>query len=447
MEEIELDPEAGLYTDNGMCQAVARHPAFTRFFFLCVVANIIYIGVDAQTHSGQLLYESPSHVIVIENCFCFFFLIEWIVRFLAMKNVWSAFEDLWFRLDTMLIVLQVVEVWISALWFAINPESMAAVPTPALRVLRLLRVTRLLRVARYFPELLMLVMAMKVATRAVFSTVVMMSMFTYGFAIAINEVMSENDRENLKIVRVADLSEIFWTLVIDGTLLNDPGKLIFALFDGSNVRTVGCAFMFMVFLGLSALTLMNMLIGVMCEVMASFAAQEKDEADIYLMKGTILAELKKFDGDGNGMISNEELSMTIKDPQSIEVFRKLNINTDYLEDVQDMVFRNNVFTREHEDGDHSKVHGLPIERIIEMMLMCRGDLPVTVKNLVQCHFVTCQQLYEAIIPHIDQRLNGIRQAMSQATERRGEASMTREQITVEASKDGVGSNKAETVGI
>ena len=56
-----------------------------------------------------------------------------------------------------------------------------------------------------------------------------------------------------------------------------------------------------------------MVIGVLCEVVASVTEAEKEESAHNLMKETILVELKKFD-DGDGQISEDELGDLIADP-------------------------------------------------------------------------------------------------------------------------------------
>ena len=55
---------------------------------------------------------------------------------------------------------------------------------------------------------------------------------------------------------------------------------------------------FPVFVAGSALTVMNMLIGVLCEVVSLTSAQEKEEADVLQMKRHILVMLRAKDVDG-----------------------------------------------------------------------------------------------------------------------------------------------------
>jgi len=69
---------------------------------------------------------------------------------------------------------------------------------------------------------------------------------------------------------------------------------------------------------MSAVLVMNMLIGVLCEVVSSVARSEKDEAAVRLVKESILLQLKKCD-DGDGMISHAELNIVLQDPDSQDI--------------------------------------------------------------------------------------------------------------------------------
>merc|ERR1719149_7352 len=86
-----------------------------------------------------------------------------------------------------------------------------------------------------------------------------------------------------------------FTLLIDGTFLDSAGKMLSTLlYSGSPAGVVSC-FLCMCFILMSAITVMNMLIGVLCEVVSAVAQGEKDEACIRLAKQSILLDLKEFD--------------------------------------------------------------------------------------------------------------------------------------------------------
>merc|ERR1712023_95828 len=99
--------------------------------------------------------------------------------------------------------------------------------------------------------------------------------------------------------------------------MDNTGETLRLLLDLDEPHTILALALFLCFVGVSAITLMNMLIGVLCEVMSSVAQSEKEDCAIRLVKDTILLMLKAFDEDGNGVISRDELRSVMTDPMAL----------------------------------------------------------------------------------------------------------------------------------
>merc|ERR1719183_2997789 len=109
------------------------------------------------------------------------------------------------------------------------------------------------------------------------------------------------------------------TLLFDGTLLDSAGSAISELAtlarDGGNFmnpETLG-AVTFILFVGLSALTVMNMLIGIICEVVSEVATAERDDMAIKTLKRELLEKLMKAageDGPDTDECPNSNLALT-----------------------------------------------------------------------------------------------------------------------------------------
>merc|ERR1719428_321535 len=84
--------------------------------------------------------------------------------------------------------------------------------------------------------------------------------------------------------------------------------------------------LFLIFILLSSMTVMNMLIGVLCEVISAVGEAEKENAAIELMKKSVLIMLKRLDADGSGEISKDELDMVLVDPEAQEVLQELQVD-------------------------------------------------------------------------------------------------------------------------
>merc|ERR1719468_813001 len=163
---------------------------------------------------------------------------------------------------------------------------------------------------------------------------------------------------------------------MDGTLMDSTGDVMAKLRAEGSTCSWLSLIIFMLFILLSALTVMNMLIGVLCEVVSSVANAEKDEAAIKLMKESILVELKRFDEDGNGLISPDELEHVMQDPQALETLRNLEIDIQALREMMNMIYQ---------QGQTAEV---TIGFIMDLMLMGPGHLPATVRHLVTYEALT-----------------------------------------------------------
>merc|ERR1719331_3371182 len=101
----------------------------------------------------------------------------------------------------------------------------------------------------------------------------------YTFAIILNMGLKHEDEINAPLAprNFQTIGTTMWTLLVDGTFMDSTGFMLSKLlFSGKPVAIMG-TFVFMSFILLSAITVMNMLIGVLCEVVSAVADGERDE--------------------------------------------------------------------------------------------------------------------------------------------------------------------------
>merc|ERR1712007_40505 len=125
-----------------------------------------------------------------------------------------------------------------------------------------------------------------------------------------------------------------------------------------------------------------------------------EEAAIAALKETVMVEIKKFDTDGNYMINKNELGSVMKDTNAQEVFHFLGVDVEYMKEVHDMLF------------EHSKQ--LPVECVMEMMLMCRSSLPTTFRHLAEAETLT-RLVVKNQTQQIMENIAGLRREMQTAT--------------------------------
>merc|ERR1712048_543574 len=120
-------------------------------------------------------------------------------------------------------------------------------------------------------------------------------------------------------------------------LLDSTGTYLTFLLDEDSFGAYMALTFFIIFILLAAMTVMNMLIGVLCEVVAGVAEAEKEDAAQSLMKQTVLLELKKFD-DGDGEISEAELDEIMTTPDTVAVLDTMGIDVEFLQTLQVMTY-------------------------------------------------------------------------------------------------------------
>merc|ERR1719350_2719336 len=199
----------------------------------------------------------------------------------------------------------------------------------------------------------------------------MIFMLVYIFGIILYMFLKDDTAAQKKF---GHLALCMWTLVMDGTLMDSPGTTATELLHRGTFASVFSVGVFLCFILISALTVMNMLIGVLCEVVSAVGAHEREDAAIRLLKQSILVELLKFDEDGNSMISEDEFNNVMQDDSAVRSLRHLGVDVQYLRDYQQMLYQ---YQPEYS-----------IEAIMQLCLVCRGDLPVQVQHLVDAQAFT-----------------------------------------------------------
>lgn len=240
-----------------------------------------------------------------------------------------------------------------------------------LRLARLLRLSRMARMARLFramPELLILIKGMVAAMRSVFFTLLLLAIVVYVFGIMFCQLLVDAQLDEGIHFETVPLS--MHTLLIDGALLDNIGGVVRALGDQSIVYGL----LFYIFVLIASATLLNMLIGVLCEVISAVAATEKDEISVNYVREK-LQELLQIVDNGDGEISKSEFVQMIDIPQTTQVLQDVGVDTCDLLDLSDFIFE---CAEEKEDGEQV----LPFVDFLEVILQLRGSNSATVKDTI-----------------------------------------------------------------
>eukprot|EP00931_Biecheleriopsis_adriatica_P086877 TRINITY_DN61434_c0_g1_i1.p1 TRINITY_DN61434_c0_g1~~TRINITY_DN61434_c0_g1_i1.p1 ORF type:complete len:754 (+),score=186.52 TRINITY_DN61434_c0_g1_i1:198-2264(+) len=354
------------YKTTGLMQVIARSSWFETVGLVLISLNALWIGVDMSFNDADILINAPLPFIIIENLFCIFFTTEIAIRFGAFQRKIDACKDRWFVFDLSLVSFMVFETWVMFSLMALaSVSSESLFDSSVLRVLKLLRISRaarLVRLLRGMPEIVILLKGIGVASRSVFWTVLILISVVYIFAIAFTQL---SDETVLGERYFPTLVEGMFTLLFNGCFFDGLPDLAKACFK----EHLGFGLMLCLFILICPLTVMNMLVGVLVEVVGIVAAAEQESMNFKLVTDQIRVALMELDENRDDMISKEEFAKLLQMPDVIGTFNETSIDAIALVRDPDIVFA----------GDNE----ISVKEFLDEVLTLRGTNTATVKDIVQ----------------------------------------------------------------
>jgi len=177
------------------------------------------------------------------------------------------------------------------------------------------RATRLLK---YFPELMTLVWGVAAGLRSVCAVLALLLLFIYVFAVMFTLALSDTHVGAGIFETVPQAMNHLLLQVLCGA--DEAFMQSLLAFGGLYYFT------FLLFLLGSNLTLMNMLIGILCDVVSTTSQAAKDEVFMKEVEKQISRLAREIDIDRNGGISRSEFEMIITDPQITLTFDDLGVD-------------------------------------------------------------------------------------------------------------------------
>jgi voltage-gated sodium channel len=395
---------AQLYKAEGWCQRVARSHLFENMTLVIIGLNALWISVETDFNNADTLHEAPVYVQVCEHLFCVYFAAEILIRFGAFKKKTDCFRDAWFTFDFLLVFVMVIETWVLAvlLIFVLQSGGLSDFADVSVlrtfRILRLTRMARMVRLLRAMPELMILIRGMVAATRSVFFTLFLLFTIVYVFAIAFRQLLKGTGNDDL----FGSVPATFFTLLNEGTL-PDFSPIVRLVGDVNPALAV----LMLIFILLSTLTVMNMLVGVLVEVVSCVSTCEKERMNITYVKLQIeqLLEIDEDGGEsGHGqLITKEEFDKLILSPQATRIIQDIGVDILGLIDFAE----NSMFKDKTE---------LTFSEFMELVLSLRGTNMATVQDVVFLrlfmtmkidHLESLQQFQSNICQQLQQKLDTV----------------------------------------
>jgi len=368
-----------LYSETGVFAGLARTWWFQAIAMCAVLLNAIWLGVDAQINKAPTIYTANDFVQTMENLFCFYFCFELAVRFCAYRHKRSCLTDLWFVFDALLLILMVGETWLLPLYLFTKGDDGKSTGRGGWSVLRLARLLRLIRVARIAPEVMILVKGFLTALKAVFFTMLLLIVIVYVFAI-IFKTQSVGDPQLEKIF--PDVFRAAWVLILQGVFMDGPTEVL----EKIRVNSYPLTGVFFVFIALSSFTIMNMLIGILCNVIGRVTDSEASDAMEARFRANLLTLLEVYDKEGNQKLHSDEFDLFVRNPE-VQTFMKRNdVNANDLLQLKAVLFEPSLkadeMSRTSTSMGWKDSDDLTFEGFVSATLRLRGANMATVSDIV-----------------------------------------------------------------
>eukprot|EP00746_Dinoflagellata_sp_MGD_P005889 gnl/MRDRNA2_/MRDRNA2_111418_c0_seq1.p1 gnl/MRDRNA2_/MRDRNA2_111418_c0~~gnl/MRDRNA2_/MRDRNA2_111418_c0_seq1.p1 ORF type:complete len:622 (+),score=111.43 gnl/MRDRNA2_/MRDRNA2_111418_c0_seq1:130-1995(+) len=323
----------GITKTTEVARAVIKSPAFEKAVLFLIVTNAAWIGVDVDWNEGPEGALAPMVFTIVESAFCCLFTLEIILRMLTYTSKIRFFKDPahWKSnvFDLFLVLLMILEAWIlQAFSSGTNLHQFSLI-----RLLRLMRLLRITRIISIVPELGMMVKSLKDAARSVTSTLILEIGIMYIVGVIFTQWAKEHANpcfpemdEGACFLHeyfgsiAKSLVTLLQILVFDNTFIIIRPIL-------SDSWYMGC--LLILFMVVGSWTVLNMLIGIICEIICTGTAEEK----MKILEHRVMEVFSCIDLDGSGTVSRDEFNRHGVQQQLI----KLGISGDIVRNAFDIL--------------------------------------------------------------------------------------------------------------
>eukprot|EP00931_Biecheleriopsis_adriatica_P106381 TRINITY_DN8083_c1_g1_i1.p1 TRINITY_DN8083_c1_g1~~TRINITY_DN8083_c1_g1_i1.p1 ORF type:complete len:642 (-),score=125.51 TRINITY_DN8083_c1_g1_i1:136-2061(-) len=366
--------ESDHYRSFGLPQAIARSAHFHQLAIFAVISNIIWLGIDMDYSNSAPLDNEPSTFLIVDNIYCAFFVFEVAIRFLAFADKAQVLQETRFMFDFALVIMTVWESWLQPLLnLVFGSSGINGQGASALRILRILRVGRTARTFRLvglFPELRILAKAFVVAVRSAFAIGLFLALVIYVFGLIFFDQLSHEKVGEDRFQTVLQSLNFLLLQVLCGF---DAG-LINELLAGHLV----CYILYLVFLFVTSLALMNMLTGVICNVISAASELEEYETQMIEVHEELGRVLRSIDADGNDRIDWEEMEQLMNSRHLVRCLKDQGIDVVGLMDFMPFLYR---------DANEIK-----LSELLETLVGFQGAKPATVRDLVEMRMFLTEEM-------------------------------------------------------
>jgi len=216
---------------------------------------------------------------------------------------------------------------------------------------------------------MIMIKGMVSAAASVGYTLGLLLLVTYVFAIALRNLVPEGDDpdKDIRVIYFSSVPEAMHNLIIFGTFLDALSDFILLVKD----QSVPCFILTWMYISLASLTIMNMLIGVLCEVISSVAEEESESMIVDKVNDKFGEIVNILDSNNDGTLDWDEFQAILDYPSALQALESVNVDPESMVDMAEDFF--------FDDGEPVAV---TFEEFMCMVLDLRGGQQATVKDIM-----------------------------------------------------------------
>jgi hypothetical protein len=354
---------------------VASAPLFENITLTVIIINAMWIAVDTDRNACDVGLRCADPWFVIADVLFFgYFSVELFIRFAAFEKKVNCCKDPWFVFDSSLVFLYALDPFILTVVDYVSDGGGLPFPTAILRLFRLARLSRLVRALRSFPELVIMIKGMTTAVSSVSYVLLFLVMTSYIFGIALVQLGAETSLDNEPMEDGPDPVDYFpkvgqamWMLWVYGIF----GDNLAEFCDTVRERSTVCLAIVTVFIIVGQVMILNMLIGILCQVISGVAEEERESIMVDKVHEKFGEIVKSLDRNKSGTISWSEFQVILQNQRALSALESVSVDAEGLIDAAEDYF--------FEDGKETE---LTFEGFMDMVLELRGGQQAMVKDLI-----------------------------------------------------------------
>mmetsp|Transcript_91232 Transcript_91232/g.257661 ORF Transcript_91232/g.257661 Transcript_91232/m.257661 type:complete len:227 (-) Transcript_91232:135-815(-) len=210
------------------------------------------------------------------------------------------------------------------------------------------------------------------ALRSTISTFVLMFLIVYVFAILFTQLLGDSPAGKGRFEKVP----MSMDYLMRQAFFSSQSDLIVDMLAQHWAYYVSI----IVYLLVASMTIMNMLIGVICDSMTSLAEEEGEDMLLETVHGHIEKLLPELDADADGLVSENEFKKMLELPLVVRSFHEVGVDVVAMVDFADFIFADKT--------------SLTIAEFTETVLRFRGSNQATVKDIVDIRKYISKEMRE-----------------------------------------------------